>query len=118
MLGSYTLIEILLSVAVLILICHPLRTLLAARREGKTENVSRVISHGSVVVLVVVYAVLAWVHLPLEGHGPIDPFGKPTVPWAYLLLGGLLTLLAGFEALSMLRARAKGWTTNAARPVG
>ena len=43
MLGSYTLIEILLSVAVLILICHPLRTLLAARREGKTENVSRVI---------------------------------------------------------------------------
>lgn len=30
--------------------------------------------------------------------------GAPIVPWAYLLLGGLLTLVAAFEAPSMLRA--------------
>lgn len=117
MLGSYTIIEILLSLAVLVLASYELSTLLAARREGKTSNKSRVVSHVAIVVLVVVYAILAWTYLPLEGEGPIEPFGAPTVPWAYLLLGGLLSLVAAFEAVSMVRARTLGLTENLSRLV-
>jgi hypothetical protein len=117
MLDSYTFIEILLCVAVAILAWHELADLLVARREGKTRNVSRVVTHGSILALVLVYAILAWRHLPLEGHGPIEPFGAPTVPWAYLLLGGLLTLVAAFESVAMFRARATGSTQNRSRLV-
>jgi len=46
MLGSYTLLEILLATAVFLLASTELRGVIRARREGRSKNLSRVVSHG------------------------------------------------------------------------
>jgi hypothetical protein len=117
MLSSYTVIETLLSIAVLLLAVYELRSLLAAKREGRTENWSRVVTLGTIIALVTVHVVMSWVYRSLEGEGPIEAFGTPTTPWAYLLLGGLMALIAAFETLSMFRARVMGLTSNVSRLV-
>jgi hypothetical protein len=117
MLGSYTILEILLALAVFVLVAHELDGILKARREGLSKNMSRVVIRGSMLLLLVVYAVVAWRYLALEGDGPILEFGTPTVPWGYLVIGAMLTFLAALEAVSLLRARRKGLTTNVSRLV-
>jgi hypothetical protein len=118
MLGSYTILEFLLALAVFILVSHELSEILRARREGLSTNVSRVVLRVTMLMLLVVYAVVAYAYLPLEvGEGGIQEFGTPTAPWGYLLLGGLLMILAGAEALGIMRARQKGLTQNRSRLV-
>jgi hypothetical protein len=117
MLGSYTILEILLALAVFILVSHELDGILKARREGLSKNMSRVVIRASMLVLLVVYAVVAWRYMALEGEGPILEFGTPTIPWGYLVIGAMLTFLAALEAVGMLRARQKGLTTNVSRLV-
>jgi hypothetical protein len=117
MLQSYTILEILLALAVFILVAHELNGILQARREGLSKNLSRAVIRGTMLVLLVVYAVVAYTYLPLEGDGPILEFGTPTVPWGYLVIGAMLTFLAALEAVSLVQARRKGLTTNVSRLV-
>jgi hypothetical protein len=117
MLGSYTILEILLALAVFVLVAHELNGILKARREGLSKNLSRVVIRSCMLVLLVFYAVVAWRYLPLEGTGPLLEFGTPTTPWGYLVIGAMLTFLAALEAVSLVRARTKGLTTNVSRLV-
>ncbi len=117
MLRSYTILEILLALAVFVLVSHELSGILKARREGLSKNVSRAVIRGSMLVLLLFYAVAAYMYLPLEGKGPILEFGTPTVPWGYLVIGAMLCFLAALEAVSLMRARQKGLTTNVSRLV-
>ncbi len=63
------------------------------------------------------YAVAAWFDTVTEGEGPITTFGTPTVPWRYLAIGGMMAVVAAFEAASMVRARTQGMTSNVSRLV-
>ena len=117
MLQSYTILEILLALAVFVLVSHELNGILTARREGRSKNLSRAVIRASMLVLLVVYSIVAYAYLPLEGDGPILEYGTPTVPWGYLVIGAMLTLLAALESVSMMRARQSGLTTNVSRLV-
>jgi len=103
---------------VFVLVAHELSGLLQARREGLSKNVSRVVIRVSMLVLLVVYAIFAYSYFPLElGEGGIQKIGMPTVPWGYLVIGALLTVLAALEAVGLVRARHKGLTRNVSRLV-
>ena len=115
MLSSYTTIEILLAVAVFVLACHEFFALRRARREGRTENVSRLVTSALVMSTVAIYAMVSWTTLPLEGEGPIEDLGTPLVPWSFLILGGLMAIIAVYEAVAQIRARSLGLTTNVSR---
>lgn len=115
MLNSYTMIEILLAVAVFVLAGHEFFALRRARREGKTENVSRLVTSGLVMLTVALYAVVSWRTLPLEGEGAFTELDTPLVPWSFLLLGGLMAVIAVYEAVALVRARSLGLTTNVSR---
>lgn len=116
--GSYTILEILLATAVFLLAANELRGVLRARREGLSTNVSRVVSHVLMLALLVSYAVFAFSYLPLEASsGGIETYNTPTMNWTYLLLGVMLTLLAAWESLALVRARRQGLTENLSRLV-
>jgi len=116
MLGTYTLLEILLAAAVFLLALLELRGVVRARVEGRSRNLSRVLSHAAMLVLLAAYAAFAWSYLPLESaQGAIVTFNTPTFNWTYLLIGVMLTLLAAWESLTLYRARRAGLTENVSR---
>lgn len=117
MLGSYTSIEFLLAAAVFVLSCHEFTALRRARAEGKTENVSRLVANGLIMASVVLYGVVAWWTLPLEGEGPLRQLDTPLVPWSFLILGGVMTVIAVYEGVALVRARQQGLTRNVSRLV-
>jgi hypothetical protein len=116
MLGSYTLLEILLATAVFLLALVELWGIVRARRDGRSKNVSRVVSHLLMLLLLVAYAAFAWSYLPLEASTrAIEEFNTPTFNWTYLIPGVILTILAVWEALTVYRARRAGLTDNVSR---
>jgi len=116
MLGSYTALEILLATAVFLLASTELRGVIRARREGRSTNVSRVISHAAMLVLLLAYVAFAWSYLPLEDSTTgIEKFNTPTFNWTYLIPGVIVTILAAWESLSLFRARRAGLTDNTSR---
>lgn len=118
MLGSYTILEILLAVAVFLLALTELRGVVRARREGRSKNLSRVVSHAAMLVLLVAYVVFAWSYLPLETSGAdIESFNTPTFNWTYLIPGIIVAFLAAWESLTLYRARRAGLTENMSRLV-
>jgi hypothetical protein len=118
MIGSYTMLEILLASAVFLLAASELRGVIRARREGLSSNLSRVISHAAMLVLLLAYVAFAWSYLPLEASaGAIADFNTPTFNWTYLILGVIVSILAAWESLSIYRARRAGLTENSSRLV-
>ena len=117
MLGSYTILEILLAVAVFLLALTELRGVIRARREGRSQNMSRVISHAAMLVLLVAYVAIAWSYLPLEAGRSETHFNTPTFNWTYLIPGVIVAMLAAWESLTLYRARRAGLTDNMSRLV-
>jgi hypothetical protein len=117
MLGSYTILEILLAVAVFLLALSELRGVIRARREGLSTNLSRVLSHAAMLVLLVAYVAIAWSYLPLEAGRREVHFNTPTFNWTYLIPGVLVAMLAAWESLTLYRARRAGLTENMSRLV-
>lgn len=116
MMGSFTILEILLAIAVFLLAANELRGIVRARREGRSQNLSRVISHAAMLVLLLAYVAFAWSYLPLEASaGEINGFNTPTFNWTYLIPGVIVTILAAWESLSIYRARRAGLTENNSR---
>ena len=116
--GSYTLLEILLAAAVFLLAVVELRGVIRARRDGRSQNVSRVVSHVSMLVLLGAYVAFAVSYLPLEASDrAIEEFNTPIFNWTYLIPGVILTMLATWESLTVYRARRAGLTDNVSRLV-
>ncbi len=116
MMGTYTILEILLAAAVFLLASTELRGVIRARREGRSTNVSRLISHTAMLVLLLAYVAFAWSYLPLEATaGGIDKFNTPTFNWTFLIPGVIVAILAAWESLSIYRARRAGITDNTSR---
>ncbi len=115
--GSFTLVETFLAVAVFLLAWYELAALIRSRREGLTRNRSRAMTLSLIMALTVAYAIGAWLGRPIEGTGPIRSLETPTVPWTFLVIGGMMALVAAFEAAALVRARMRGLTTNVSRLV-
>ncbi len=118
MMGSFTILEILLATAVFLLASNELLGVIRARQEGRSKNLSRVISHAAMLILLLAYVAFAWSYLPLEATaGEIDKFNTPTFNWTYLIPGIIVAILAAWESLSIYRARRAGLTDNTSRLV-
>ena len=117
MLGSYTILEILLAFAVFLLALTELRGVLRARREGRSSNLSRVFSHAAMLVLLLAYVAFALSYLPLEEGRAETHFNTPTFNWTYLIPGVIVAILAAWESLTLYRARRAGLTENMSRLV-
>ena len=95
-----------------------LRGVIRARREGRSKNMSRVVSHAAMLILLVAYVAFAWSYLPLEEGRRRDPeFNTPTFNWTYLIPGVIVAILAAWESLTLYRARRAGLTDNTSRLV-
>lgn len=118
MLASYTALELLLALAVALLVGLELHGILDARKQGLSTNVSRVVIRILMLIMLAVYAGFSLFYMPLElGTGGIEETGTPTVPWNFLILAVMLTLLGSIEAITMMRAMRIGLTDNGTRLV-
>ena len=118
MFTSFTSLEVLLGIGVFLLAAHELRGVLGARRDGRSTNVSRVITHGVMMLLLGVYFAFALSYYPLEASdAAIVSFDTPVVNWSYVVLGLLLMVIAGWEGVSLVRARSQRLTRNLSRLV-
>jgi hypothetical protein len=117
MLDQYTLWEVLLATAAFALVGTEVVSLIQARRRGLTRNVSRLVTHGLVMVLLVAYVGygLYWHRLVTSPDFASRVDELPTFSWPYLLLGLMLVLLISYELVAVFRARRLGWTSNLSR---
>ena len=116
---SYTAQETVLALLVAGLTVYEIVGLLAARVRGRSRNLSRLVSH--VVLLVLLAPWLGytyyWVSV-MEAPGiSTETFGSTALHLPYLLLGSGILLIAGLELLGVLRARRVGATRNLSRLV-
>ncbi len=109
--------EVGVASAVLLLSATELAGIVMARRQGKTQNLSRFVSHVLLIVLVAIYVALTilWSG-PMEG--PLTPAirrAAPTANWTYLLLAWMIGLILTNEVVGHMRARRQGLTRNLTR---
>lgn len=111
--------EAILALPVALLTANEMRGLLAARTAGRSRNLSRLLSHTVMLVLLgpwVGYS-FYWVEV-MEAPGvTIETFGSSALNLPYLLLGVGLIVIATWEILALYRARRKGATSNVSRLV-
>lgn len=109
--------EIALAAVILLLAFSELLALVIARERGLTRNLSRLISHFLLSLLLFVYIAVTWIwreSLTLSGPPWSD---APTANWTYLLLAAVIGILVSREVLSHMRARRHGLTRNLSRLV-
>ena len=111
--------EATLALIVGLLAANEVRGILAARIAGRSRNLSRLLSHILMLLLLgpwVGYS-FYWVEV-MEAPGvTIETFGSSALNLQYLLLGVGLILIATWEILSLTHARRAGVTTNVSRLV-
>ncbi|MDX1382498.1 MAG: hypothetical protein R3190_02585 [Thermoanaerobaculia bacterium] len=118
MFSSLTALEVLLAVGVFLLAAFELWGVLRARRSGRSDNLSRVITHGVMLLILAVYSIVAISYYPLESSSAsIESYNTPVFNWTFVLLGVLLTLIATWEGVALARARREGLTNNLSRLV-
>jgi hypothetical protein len=109
--------DIALAAATAVLALGEAAALWVARRRGLTRNVSRLVTHGLLGLLMIVYAGLAlrWLQT-YRTLGEIRDFTlSPTINWNYVILGWALALLISIEIVAHLRAIKDGLTRNVSR---
>jgi hypothetical protein len=109
--------DIALAAATALLALGEFVALWVARRRGLTRNVSRLVTHGLLGLLMIVYAGLAWCWLQTyRTLGETGDFTlSPTINWNYVILGWALALLISVEIVAHLRAIKDGLTRNVSR---
>ena len=93
------------------------RGLVVARRKGLTRNLSRLVTHGLIGLLMVVYIWLGvgWMQTYQTLGTEPDLTGIYTMIWTYCLLGLAMALLVTLEISTHLRALSSGLTRNVSR---
>ena len=115
---QFTVLELLLMLACFVITANELFGIVRARQQGLSKNVSRVFTHASMLILLLVYAYFAYSYLPAETvMSGINTFGTPTLNLTYLLIGLVVTALAAWESVGIMRARSQGLTRNVSRLV-
>ena len=119
MLGSYTARETFLAAIVLALTLYELRGVILARLTGHSKNLSRLLTHLVMLVLLVLWLsyTFYWSTVMAEPGISFASFGSTALNLPYLLLGIGLVLIATVEILALFRARREGYTKNVSRLV-
>ena len=109
--------DIALAAATALLALGEFAALWVARRRGLTRNVSRLVTHGLIGLLMIVYASLAlgWLQTFQLMSETGDFSLSRTINWNYVILGWALALLISFEIVAHLRAIKDGLTRNVSR---
>ena len=109
--------DLVLAAATALLALGEVAALVVARRKGLTRNVSRLVSHSLIGLLMLVYAGvgLAWLQTYRSLGIVTDLSRTPTMIWTYVILGLAISLLVSFEISEHLRAIKGGLTRNVAR---
>jgi len=109
--------DIALAAATALLALGEFVALWIARRRGLTRNVSRLVTHGFLGLLMIVYAWLAvgWLQTYQSLAETRDFTLSPTINWNYVILGWALALLISLEIVAHLRAIKDGLTRNVSR---
>ena len=109
--------DIGLAVATALLALGEVRALVVARRKGLTRNVSRLVTHGLIALLMLVYARLSlgWLQTYQSLGIQTDLTEVYIMIWTYSLLGLAIALLVGLEISSHLRALGGGLTRDVTR---
>ncbi len=106
-----------LAAATALLALGEVAALVVARRKGLTRNVSRLVSHSLIGLLMLVYAGigLGWLQTYRSLSNLTDLSEIPTMIWTYVILGLAISLLVSFEISAHLRAIKGGLTRNVTR---
>jgi glucan phosphoethanolaminetransferase (alkaline phosphatase superfamily) len=112
-----TYVDIGLAAVMVLLALGKARGHIVARRKGLTRNVSRLMAHGLIGLLMLVYVRLSvgWLQTYHSLGTDLDVSGMFTMLWVYCLLGLALVLLATLEISTHLRALSRGHTRNVSR---
>ncbi|HVS03352.1 MAG TPA: hypothetical protein VMT16_11330 [Thermoanaerobaculia bacterium] len=119
MIRTLTWWELTLAAALLLLAGSEWIGLWLARRRGLTANVSRLVSHGIVLALVLAYAIYAatWTRGLEGGDLALRLRELPTVNWTYVILGLIAAVMVSWDLVALVHARSRGLTTNVSRMV-
>ena len=105
MIKTLVLLEVGLAAAIFLLAAAQYLGLSQARREGRTQNVSRLVTYGCLMALTVIYAVgnLIWLASApdLKDLGSIEDL--PTVNWTFLIIAVMIGILAAWDLVTHIR---------------
>lgn len=105
MIKTLVLLEVGLAAAIFLLAAAQYLGLSQARREGRTQNVSRLVTYGALMALTVIYAVgnLIWLASApnLKDLGPVEDL--PTVNWTFLIIAVMIGVLAAWDLVTHIR---------------
>ena len=110
------LIKIILITITFLLALYELLGVWRARRQGLTNNITRIVSHAVIVIFIIggVIQSIYWqeqildIQFSLLGNVPL-------INLPLLLLAGLTAIISGVEALEVYRANREGLTSNVSR---
>ena len=106
MLQTLVWLEVGLAAAIFLLAAAQYLGLTIARREGKTENRSRLLAYGSLMVLAVLYAAgsLIWLQSAVNTNDLTKIETLPTVNWTYPVIAVMIGTLSAWDLVNHLRA--------------
>ena len=102
MIKTLVLLEVGLAAAIFLLAAAQYLGLSQARREGRTQNVSRLMTYGTLMALTVIYAVgnLIWLG---SAQNPQNIQDLPTVNWTFLIIAVMIGILAAWDLVTHIR---------------
>jgi hypothetical protein len=112
-----TYVDIGLAVVMVLFALGKARGHIVARRKGLTRNVSRLVAHVLIGLLMLAYVRLSigWLQTYNTLGTEPDVTGMFTMLWVYCLLGLAIAVLATLEISTHLRALKRGQTRNVSR---
>ena len=118
MIRTLTIWELWLVAAFAVVVGRELAGLVVARRQGLTENVSRLVTFSSLLLLACVYGAIgvAWLRATAGSFDELEGLRRvPTANWGYLVLGVMIALVLAYELSALVQARIAGLTRTVSR---
>jgi magnesium-transporting ATPase (P-type) len=105
MIKTLVLLEVGLAAAIFLLAAAQYLGLSQARREGRTQNVSRLMTYGTLMALTVIYAVgnLIWLGSAQNTQDVGQIENLPTVNWTFLIIAVMIGILAAWDLVTHIR---------------
>lgn len=99
MIKTLVLLEVGLAAAIFLLAAAQYLGLSMARREGKTKNISRLVTYGFLMALTVIYAVgnLIWLSSAKDTIDLTRIDQLPTVNWTFLIIAVMIGALTAWD---------------------
>ncbi len=109
--------EVQLAMALVLVASGEVIALIFARRKGLTRNVSRLVTHGFIAAISLIYAAGAfWTWRAPQPYLTFTSLADgPSVHWIYPLMGTMIGLVAIYELWQHARAMARGLTGSVPR---